>query len=68
MQNSRVYSALVSARQSYLQRLSVLALFWVSFICWKVPAQKTQIPPLQQVSKITEVKVMIDEQQLFKTR
>lgn len=67
VQSSRVYSA-VSARQSYLQRLSVLALFWMSFIHRKVPAQKTQIPPLQQVSKITEVKVMTDEQQLFKTR
>lgn len=30
--------------QSYLQRLSVLALFWVSFIHRKLSAQKAQIP------------------------
>lgn len=68
-QNSRVYSAGAGACwQSYLQRLSVLALFWVSFIHGKLSAQKAQIPPLQQASKIIEAKMVIDEQQLFKTR
>ena len=41
-----VYSALAQAQRSCLQRLSALALFWVSFIYHKLPTQTAQIPPL----------------------
>ena len=48
MQNNRVYSALVRAQWSHLQRLSTLTLFWVFFINSKLPAQASQIPPLSR--------------------
>ena len=47
IQNSRVYSALVQAQQSHLQRLGAPALFWVSFLHRKLPTQTAQIPPLR---------------------
>ena len=46
MQSSKVYSALVQAQRSHLQKLSALALFWVSFIQGKFPSQTAQIPLL----------------------
>ena len=47
MQNSRVYSALLWAQQSHLQRLSAPALFRVSFIHSKLSAQTADPSPPQ---------------------
>lgn len=52
MQNSRVYSALVRAQWSLLQKLSTQALVWVSFIHHELPAQTAQIPPFPQVAQV----------------
>lgn len=47
MQNSRVYSALLWAQQSHLQRLSAPTLFRVSFIHSKLSAQTADPSPPQ---------------------
>ena len=45
-QSIGVYAAPLRAQHSHLQRLNTPALFWVSLIRGKLPAQTAQICPL----------------------